>query len=570
LFASLYRKEKQMSLKAHRVYFPQGLVLMIALLAGSAFAGDAVYTTNKDGTAVNQNIYVQSTDVYLSGGPQNPNASGLPDGIYYFQVTDPPGHMLLSTDIALCRQVKVSGGRIVGAAGPPCQHVTGTFDPASGTLPVQLFPFSATPSAGNEYKAWLIAKTATTSISSSDPRVLLFSRADAKTDNFKVQQALTPPPPGSCQGASSLTVLVSGTNVIAYVPKGNWSVTQVNDVSVVNVEGSSIAPTRIPTPNVVNSCASNALTGQTVCTANNTDVYVLTDTKLTSTLNSAGSGRIFFSGGSCTDCGVAMDAIHNRAVIGLSLSGSPGFQVLNLGLSPSFEPPFTSPAGRISEDPLIDPTRDLLLSANEGNGYEIVNLSTSTSPGFFENVLIPSGGELDSSAEECSTGIVLAPAEFSGPSHLFIADLTQATFTAGIPGTWTAPSQVQTLAGSFLSAGPSGSAIAQDTHIGVITGEFGGNTLTAIALPTTSGSGTPAISKWVTCAIAGFSNGFDPHTVTAYQSPNTGDAIALIANAGASQLAVVDLTKMLALPQTGNVCNSGTLPTTVVSFVSVP
>src|SRR5262249_52166389 len=101
------------------------------------------------------------------------------------------------------------------------------------------------------------------------------------------------------------------------------------------------------------------------------------------------------------------------------------------------------------------------------------------------------------------------------------------------------PSQDQTLTESSLSAGASGLAVAQGTHIGVISGEFGGNTITAIQLPATSGSGTPAITDWVTCAIGGgFSAGFDPHTVTAYQGPNgLKDAIAVLANGGASQVA---------------------------------
>ena len=262
-------------------------------------------------------------------------------------------------------------------------------------------------------------------------------------------------------------------------------------------------------------------------------------------------------------------------MIGLSIAGARGFQFLNLGSSPSFEPAFTSPSGNISEDPLLDPIRNLLLSAAENNNYEIVNVTTSTSPAFFENGPIISGGELDSSGEDCSTAIALAPAEFSLPSHVYIADLTQAVFTSGSPGTWTAPSQVQSLSESFLSAGASGMAVAQGTHTGVVTGEFGGDALTAIALPATSGSGIPAITDWVTCSLSGFSNGFDPHTVTAYQSPNGGDAIAVLANGGATSLAVVDLTKMLnttIVPRTvgGHGCASVFLPSTVVSFVSVP
>ena len=114
-------------------------------------------------------------------------------------------------------------------------------------------------------------------------------------------------PQGSCQPSSSLSVLVSGSNVTSYVPKGNWSVTPATGISVVNIEGSAITPTPISTTNTVNSCASNSVTGQTVCTANNTDVYLITGTTLGGTLTSGGTSTIGFSGGSCTNCGVAMD-----------------------------------------------------------------------------------------------------------------------------------------------------------------------------------------------------------------------------------------------------------------------
>jgi hypothetical protein len=390
-----------------------------------------------------------------------------------------------------------------------------------------------------------------------------------------------PVPVGSCQPSSSLSVLVSGTNVTSYVPKGAYS-TSATGVSVINVEGSSVTPTLIPTADVVNSCASNSVTGKTVCTANGTDVYLLSGTTLGTSLTSGGSGSIGFSGGSCTNCGVAMDAVHNRVAIGLSIASTPGFQFLNLATS-TFETPVASPSGNIAEDPLIDPIHNLLLSPSEPNNYEIANLATSspslTAPtSFFENsVTVPSPGEFDSAAEDCDTEIALAPAEFTTPSSVYIADLKQATFTAGAPGTWSAASQVQTLSESVLpAAGPSGIAVAQGTHTGIVSDEFGSDQETAIALPATSGSGTPAIGDWVTCGIGGgFSNGLDPHTVTAYKSPASGDAIALLANDGATTVAVVDLTKMLnttTVPRTvgGHACASGTLPAAVVSFIAVP
>ncbi len=80
----------------------------------------------------------------------------------------------------------------------------------------------------------------------------------------------------------------------------------------------------------------------------------------------------------------------------------------------------------------------------------------------------------------------------------------------------------------------------------------------------------------MTCNIgSGFVNGFDPHTVTAYQSPTGGNAIGVLASAGATTLAVVDLTKMLdttVVPRSGggHACASGNLPGSVVRFVGVP
>lgn len=387
-----------------------------------------------------------------------------------------------------------------------------------------------------------------------------------------------PPPPGSCEPSSSLALLVSGTNVTSYVPKGSWSTSGTHGVSVVNVEGSSVTPTRIPTTHVANSAASNPNTGVTVATANNTDVYLLQGNTRTATLSSGGSGTIDFSGGSATNTGVAIDATHNRAVIGESVGGLPGFQFLDLN-SDTFLPPFTSPSGEISEDPLIDPSRNLLLSASENGNYEIIDVSNPSSPKFYENQT--GAGELDSSGEDCQTGIALAGAEFSDPSSVYIADLTQATYTPGSPGAWTAPSQIQTLSESHLAAGPDGVAVAQGTHTGILTGEFGGNSITAISLPATSGSGVPAIQDWLTCSVPNTPNGNawnqgdDPHTVNAYQSPNGGDAMSVLANEGASWLASVDLTKMLnpsivARDAAGHACSAGTLPASLVHFVPVP
>jgi hypothetical protein len=151
----------------------------------------AIFTTTSAGTTVNGNIYNLSTDVYLNGGPQNTQSAGLTDGVYYFQVTDPSGAVLLSTDPAVCRELTVSGGVVVGSTGP-CPHPTGATNPNNGSTTVQLAPFDPTPNNGGEYKVYLIQINEATI--GQDGITLSFSDSDAKTDNFKLR---TPPCPAS-------------------------------------------------------------------------------------------------------------------------------------------------------------------------------------------------------------------------------------------------------------------------------------------------------------------------------------------------------------------------------------
>ncbi len=401
-------------------------------------------------------------------------------------------------------------------------------------------------------------------------------------------------PVGSCEGTGSISVLGSGKNVTSYVPKGSWS-GGATGIDVVNVEGSSITDTQIPTgSDVINSCASNSATGQTVCTANNSDVYILKGTGLdptvaTNPLTDGGTGEIGFSGEAQPRpvwLWMPPTTRHYWASATVAWADS---NSLNLKTD-TFEAPFASkgPGGAISEDPLLDPVHHIIGSASEENNFEIINTTKTTSPQFYEQDLstaVTAGG-LDSTSEDCSTGILLAPSEGDTPSGVEIADIQnagtapEAVFTPGSPGSWTAPEQFQTLTGSDLSAGASGSAVAQGTHTGVVSGEFGGDELTALALPTTSGSGAiPAISSWVSCAVgtdpsgSTFSMGLDPHTLAAYQSPTGGDAIALLVNEGATEMVRVDLTQMLNaadVPSTGDVCNSGTLPSSAESFIPLP
>jgi hypothetical protein len=163
--------------------------LSVFLVGHPATAGisGAIFTTNEDGSFVNGNVYDDGEDVYLNGGPranQNCIAAGLPNGKYYFQVTDPSGKERLSDFGHNNGVITVGAGVITGYSGTQGQGVGHCAD-----VTVQLAPFGPTTNPGGEYKVWL---TPVDSYACKEPATLcagtfgFFSNA-SKTDNFKVQ-----------------------------------------------------------------------------------------------------------------------------------------------------------------------------------------------------------------------------------------------------------------------------------------------------------------------------------------------------------------------------------------------
>jgi hypothetical protein len=178
---------------------------VVPVLPASADApSGAIFTTLPDGSEVNFNIYSSKDDVYLDGGPgpgAPQTAAGLDDGTYVFQVTDPPGKNLLSTDIAACRQFTVVGGVINGVVpAGGCEHLTG-LDIDHGATTVQLMPYLDTTNNGGEYKAWATSladfMAGCAALGKPDGLAVVdcgqtggnrhgFVGSDSKTDNFKV------------------------------------------------------------------------------------------------------------------------------------------------------------------------------------------------------------------------------------------------------------------------------------------------------------------------------------------------------------------------------------------------
>jgi hypothetical protein len=188
-------------------------LFVAVIFASPGWAGGvsgAIFTTTFDGSVVNANLYDSKCRVYLDGGP-GPNApakaAGLPDGDYYFQVTDPSGSKLLSADAVSNRQFQVANGVIVaytGTGGPI--HPTGMDQdhPELGAITVRLAntecpagDFLDSPNNGGVYKVWVTPvgdfAGEPSSVDNDCGKGCFhgFVPSKSKTDNFKVN-ATTP------------------------------------------------------------------------------------------------------------------------------------------------------------------------------------------------------------------------------------------------------------------------------------------------------------------------------------------------------------------------------------------
>lgn len=147
------------------------LALLFAVETIFATTG-AIYTTDSLCSGVNVNIFTSKSDVYLNGGPQG-GGSGLPDGSYYVQVTEPNG-TLLGSSVAPPAPVSSQPFVVTGGNGNCIQLVNSVYKASDGTL-----GFDDTTNPGGEYKVWV----------SLDPT---FPGGGVKTDNFKVRANAQP------------------------------------------------------------------------------------------------------------------------------------------------------------------------------------------------------------------------------------------------------------------------------------------------------------------------------------------------------------------------------------------
>ena len=193
------------------------LAAVLILVFAMAFVGSncalanisgAIFTTLQDGSEVNANIFDAMEDVYLDGGPgQNApsTAAGLPEGDYYFQVTDPSGKVLLSMDPVRCRKFHVNSFGVIDYVYPAtcsqkvkgqmavvdCTHAIGVDIDHSdlGAITVQLMPYLRTPNNGGVYKVWVTPVEmfiGDANLVDNPSYFHGFVPAWSKTDNYKV------------------------------------------------------------------------------------------------------------------------------------------------------------------------------------------------------------------------------------------------------------------------------------------------------------------------------------------------------------------------------------------------
>jgi hypothetical protein len=212
------RKEKRKNMKRKRILFALaifalvgGLLLpMVPVTSVEGPVSGALFTTDDEGLLVNGNIYRDKRDVYISGGPgpnAPPGAAGLPDGEYYFQVTDPSGKKLLSTDDISERHFRVHGGIIVEYLGTINYKKNGMLSKnqrfevveeivnefGENAIVIQLYPYKNTPNKGGVYKVWA------TPVEHYDPddghSYHGFIPRWSKTDNYKIKRRGNGPGP---------------------------------------------------------------------------------------------------------------------------------------------------------------------------------------------------------------------------------------------------------------------------------------------------------------------------------------------------------------------------------------
>lgn len=214
--------------------------LSIAASAQAQNIAGAIFTTTSDGATVNGNNYASKLEVFLNGGPQNCISPGLPNGDYYYMVTNPSGSVLLSLDSIFDRKFSVtdaSSGKIAANLGNAATHVDGT-SPCAGGISIRLAKdatdYADTPNAGGVYKAWITRAADFLAACPSGAKgceLAGFINSNTKTDNFRVRTSQPPADPvGNLEALKYYDHNVNGVYDHGDVVLPDWPMTIGPDV----------------------------------------------------------------------------------------------------------------------------------------------------------------------------------------------------------------------------------------------------------------------------------------------------------------------------------------------------
>ena len=423
--------------------------------------------------------------------------------------------------------------------------------------------------------------------------------------------------------ANAPGIEILGTTVTVTVPFGSDATSTTGAAQVVIENGGA---TPLPTPAVistdrVNSCTP-AMTGEVVCSGQTGTIDLIPFGASSSNIITLPGPitPVNYDDGVCIGCGAMVD---DSLDLGIIASGN-GFFPINLGTN-ALSTVIPTNSAHADEEVGVnfgyDQINHLILSANytvnPNNNFastpahfQIINISTPSSPvtyelandqAFFNQVshtcTSSMGGTIQSdifpetAAIDTTTNIVYVTfhtpsACFSNPPNdIALFDMSQATFTQGMTAattTWTsAGMQIQTLTGVGNLNGIDPISVEPTNHVAVVSG--GGAPFGALQLPSTSGTGTPAIVDWVSAVMpndpssAAWNGWTSPNGLATYVSPNTSKPMGVFMNGGASAaptyLAIVDINALLAATRDSSnhkVASSVNLLTSgIVSFVPV-
>ena len=343
--------------------------------------------------------------------------------------------------------------------------------------------------------------------------------ADTRTDQG--QSSL--PQIASCTATNSLSVLLQGTppttSATVYLPQSSWRGEQVAGIATCQSNRlGTWAPRlcqllrRSRRRNPVNSCTANSQTGQTVCTSNLTDVYLLSSTGALTTRTDGANAFVGSTSagadGACETCGVTINQMTNEALItmglhtsgsGTSFSTSPK-SVLCAGTGIQRDLRGDAVGSRPQSDPSAGQSPPLAGNPPVNNGvYDLYNTSSMAATPEYANPIwmLPGGsvGKLRFRGRGLlRPGSLWRPRNWASCTSPICRRLPlPRAHPRGVGRRRSSSSpfpEFRGLACSGAGEGTEGMAVAPGSQLAIVTGSFGGNGVGAVQLPATKRSRT--------------------------------------------------------------------------------